>query len=148
MDNSATRFWQQTATIYTSCLDLSSVSWLVEPCLESFCSNYSYFVSFLVQPKITYLNNQTASEFEEQVTLTCEASGDPTPTISWSFENRVFSEGEQVLVYFLFTVQQKWTILLSNSHSCSDAQRVFIIRLNHHVLAHHATKSLNQPWHC
>ncbi|XP_030294773.1 neural cell adhesion molecule 1a isoform X2 [Sparus aurata] len=54
-------------------------------------------LNVFVQPKITYLNNQTVSEFEEQVTLTCEASGDPTPTISWSFENRVFSEGEQSL---------------------------------------------------
>uniref|UniRef100_A0A7N8XKY2 Neural cell adhesion molecule 1a n=1 Tax=Mastacembelus armatus TaxID=205130 RepID=A0A7N8XKY2_9TELE len=45
-------------------------------------------LNVFVQPKITYLNNQTASEFDEQVTLTCEASGDPTPTISWSFENR------------------------------------------------------------
>ncbi|XP_069395766.1 neural cell adhesion molecule 1a isoform X2 [Paralichthys olivaceus] len=52
-------------------------------------------LNVFVQPKITYLNNQTASEFDEQVTLTCEASGDPTPTISWSFQNRVFTEGEQ-----------------------------------------------------
>ncbi|XP_034745695.1 neural cell adhesion molecule 1a isoform X18 [Etheostoma cragini] len=52
-------------------------------------------LNVFVQPKITYLNNQTASEFDEQVTLTCEALGDPTPTISWSFENRVFTEGEQ-----------------------------------------------------
>ncbi|XP_026227934.1 neural cell adhesion molecule 1a isoform X3 [Anabas testudineus] len=52
-------------------------------------------LNVFVQPKITYLSNQTASEFDEQVTLTCEASGDPTPTISWSFENRVFTEGEQ-----------------------------------------------------
>ncbi|XP_069001931.1 neural cell adhesion molecule 1a isoform X7 [Embiotoca jacksoni] len=52
-------------------------------------------LNVFVQPKITYLNNQTASEFDEQVTLTCEASGDPTPTISWSFGNRVFTEGEQ-----------------------------------------------------
>lgn len=50
----------------------------------------------LVPPKITYLNNQTASEFDQLITLTCEASGDPTPTISWSFENRMFTEGEQV----------------------------------------------------
>lgn len=50
----------------------------------------------LVPPKITYLSNETASEFDKLVTLTCEASGDPTPTISWSFENRVFTEGEQV----------------------------------------------------
>ncbi|XP_069565833.1 neural cell adhesion molecule 1a isoform X2 [Brachyistius frenatus] len=54
-------------------------------------------LNVFVQPKITYLNNQTASEFDEQVTLTCEASGDPTPTISWSFGNRVFTEGEQSL---------------------------------------------------
>ncbi|XP_028277285.1 LOW QUALITY PROTEIN: neural cell adhesion molecule 1-like [Parambassis ranga] len=52
-------------------------------------------LNVFVQPKITYLKNQTASEFDEEVTLTCEASGDPTPTISWSFGNRVFSEGEQ-----------------------------------------------------
>ncbi|XP_020496178.2 neural cell adhesion molecule 1a isoform X8 [Labrus bergylta] len=54
-------------------------------------------LNVFVQPKITYLNNQTAAEFDEEVTLTCEASGDPTPTISWSFENRVFTEGEQSL---------------------------------------------------
>lgn len=54
-------------------------------------------LNVFVQPKITYLNNQTASEFDEQVTLTCEASGDPTPAISWSFGNRVFTEGEQSL---------------------------------------------------
>ncbi|KAJ4936094.1 hypothetical protein JOQ06_017618 [Pogonophryne albipinna] len=48
-----------------------------------------------VKPKITYIVNQSTSEMEEQVTLTCEALGDPTPTISWSFGERVFTEGEQ-----------------------------------------------------
>ncbi|KAM9729268.1 neural cell adhesion molecule 1a isoform 3-T3 [Menidia menidia] len=52
-------------------------------------------LNVFVQPKITFFNNQTASEFDEQVTMVCEAMGDPTPTISWSFGNRVFSEGEQ-----------------------------------------------------
>ncbi|KAM4544745.1 neural cell adhesion molecule 1a isoform 3-T3 [Odontesthes bonariensis] len=54
-------------------------------------------LNVFVQPKITFFNNQTASEFDEQVTLLCEAMGDPTPTISWSFGNRVFTEGEQSL---------------------------------------------------
>ncbi|XP_035240314.1 neural cell adhesion molecule 1b isoform X16 [Anguilla anguilla] len=48
-----------------------------------------------VKPKITFLDNQTASELDEMVTLTCEATGDPTPSIVWSFGHRVFSEGEQ-----------------------------------------------------
>ncbi|XP_037543739.1 neural cell adhesion molecule 1a [Nematolebias whitei] len=52
-------------------------------------------LNVFVIPNITYFNNQTASEFDEDVTLTCEASGDPTPTISWMFGNRVFTEGEQ-----------------------------------------------------
>ncbi|XP_035998622.1 neural cell adhesion molecule 1 isoform X5 [Fundulus heteroclitus] len=52
-------------------------------------------LNVFVLPNITYFNNQTASEFDEEVTLTCEASGDPTPTISWKFGNRVFTEGEQ-----------------------------------------------------
>uniref|UniRef100_A0A8C5HL03 Neural cell adhesion molecule 1-like n=1 Tax=Gouania willdenowi TaxID=441366 RepID=A0A8C5HL03_GOUWI len=54
-------------------------------------------LNVFVQPKITYLNNLTASEFDEEVTLTCEASGDPTPTIAWSFGKSVFTEGEQSL---------------------------------------------------
>nr|XP_043897776.1 neural cell adhesion molecule 1a isoform X11 [Solea senegalensis] len=54
-------------------------------------------LNVFVPPKITYLINATALEFDEQLTLTCEASGDPTPTISWSFENKVFTEGQQSL---------------------------------------------------
>uniref|UniRef100_A0A8C8H042 Neural cell adhesion molecule 1 n=1 Tax=Oncorhynchus tshawytscha TaxID=74940 RepID=A0A8C8H042_ONCTS len=52
-------------------------------------------LNVFVQPRITYLDNQTASELEEQITLTCEASGDPTPTITWSFGRRFFTDGEQ-----------------------------------------------------
>ncbi|XP_026780173.1 neural cell adhesion molecule 1b isoform X2 [Pangasianodon hypophthalmus] len=48
-----------------------------------------------VKPKITYLENQTTTEMEEQIRLTCEATGDPTPSITWSFGTHVFAEGEQ-----------------------------------------------------
>ncbi|XP_069391059.1 neural cell adhesion molecule 1b isoform X3 [Paralichthys olivaceus] len=48
-----------------------------------------------VKPRITFIGNQSTSEMEEQVTLTCEASGDPTPTINWSSGDHVFTEGEQ-----------------------------------------------------
>ncbi|XP_041948376.1 neural cell adhesion molecule 1-like isoform X6 [Alosa sapidissima] len=54
-------------------------------------------LNVFVQPKITFLENQTASELDEQITLTCEATGDPTPTIVWSFGRRVFNEDEQSL---------------------------------------------------
>uniref|UniRef100_A0AAY4AJ38 Neural cell adhesion molecule 1a n=1 Tax=Denticeps clupeoides TaxID=299321 RepID=A0AAY4AJ38_9TELE len=56
----------------------------------------TYIIAF-PQPKITYLENQTASELEEQIMFTCEATGDPTPTIIWSSGRRVFTEGEQSL---------------------------------------------------
>uniref|UniRef100_A0A3Q2GDU4 Neural cell adhesion molecule 1a n=1 Tax=Cyprinodon variegatus TaxID=28743 RepID=A0A3Q2GDU4_CYPVA len=54
-------------------------------------------LNVFVLPRITYFNNNTASEFDEEVTLTCEASGDPTPTISWRFGDTVFIDGEQSL---------------------------------------------------
>uniref|UniRef100_A0A672SPK7 Neural cell adhesion molecule 1-like n=1 Tax=Sinocyclocheilus grahami TaxID=75366 RepID=A0A672SPK7_SINGR len=54
-------------------------------------------LNVFVQPKITFLENQTTSELEEQITLTCEATGDPTPNIIWSFGRRVFTENEQSL---------------------------------------------------
>ncbi|KAM9359015.1 neural cell adhesion molecule 1b [Symphorus nematophorus] len=60
-----------------------------------------------VKPKITYIVNQSTSEMEEQVTLTCEASGDPTPTISWSYGDQVFTEGEQAHLNRIY--QASWT---------------------------------------
>ncbi|CAM9106792.1 unnamed protein product, partial [Lampetra planeri] len=60
-------------------------------------SNQELSLRVFVKPKITYIVNQSTSEMEEQVTLTCEASGDPTPTISWSYGERVFTDGEQSL---------------------------------------------------
>uniref|UniRef100_A0A3Q0RZB7 Neural cell adhesion molecule 1a n=1 Tax=Amphilophus citrinellus TaxID=61819 RepID=A0A3Q0RZB7_AMPCI len=55
-------------------------------------------LNVFVQPSITYLSNQTASEFDEQVTLTCEASGDPTPTISWINSRNISSLDRNVVV--------------------------------------------------
>ncbi|XP_023681845.1 neural cell adhesion molecule 1-like isoform X2 [Paramormyrops kingsleyae] len=60
-----------------------------------------------VKPKITYLENLTTSELEEQVMLTCEALGDPTPTITWSFGSHVFTEGESDLHNRIY--QASWT---------------------------------------
>ncbi|XP_036944121.1 neural cell adhesion molecule 1b isoform X8 [Acanthopagrus latus] len=60
-------------------------------------SDQELSLKVFVKPKITYIVNQSTSEMAEQVTLTCEASGDPTPTISWSYGERVFTEGEQSL---------------------------------------------------
>ncbi|XP_067220432.1 neural cell adhesion molecule 1b isoform X6 [Chanodichthys erythropterus] len=58
-------------------------------------SKHELSLKVFVQPKITYLESQTTTEMDERVTLTCEATGDPTPTITWSFGTRVFTEGEQ-----------------------------------------------------
>nr|XP_019943623.1 PREDICTED: neural cell adhesion molecule 1-like [Paralichthys olivaceus] len=60
-----------------------------------------------VKPRITFIGNQSTSEMEEQVTLTCEASGDPTPTINWSSGDHVFTEGEQAHLNRIY--QASWT---------------------------------------
>ncbi|KAF7699940.1 hypothetical protein HF521_002898 [Silurus meridionalis] len=60
-----------------------------------------------VKPKITYLENQTTTEMEEQIRLTCEATGDPTPSITWSFGAHVFAEGEQEHLKRIY--QASWT---------------------------------------
>uniref|UniRef100_A0A452S9A0 Neural cell adhesion molecule 1 n=1 Tax=Ursus americanus TaxID=9643 RepID=A0A452S9A0_URSAM len=48
----------------------------------------SIHLKVFAKPKITYVENQTAMELEEQVTLTCEASGDPIPSITWRTSTR------------------------------------------------------------
>ncbi|KFV61108.1 Neural cell adhesion molecule 1, partial [Dryobates pubescens] len=48
------------------------------------------------KPKITYVENKTAMELEEQITLTCEASGDPIPSITWRTSTRNISSEEKV----------------------------------------------------
>ncbi|XP_074213302.1 neural cell adhesion molecule 1 isoform X3 [Camelus bactrianus] len=57
----------------------------------------SVHLKVFAKPKITYVENQTAMELEEQVTLTCEASGDPIPTITWRTSTRNISSEEKTL---------------------------------------------------
>nr|XP_013010959.1 neural cell adhesion molecule 1 isoform X10 [Cavia porcellus] len=57
----------------------------------------SIHLKVFAKPKITYVENQTAMELEEQVTLTCEASGDPIPSITWRTATRNISSEEKTL---------------------------------------------------
>ncbi|XP_075047452.1 neural cell adhesion molecule 1 isoform X4 [Mixophyes fleayi] len=47
------------------------------------------------KPKITYVENKTAVELDNEITLTCEASGDPLPSITWRTATRNISEEEK-----------------------------------------------------
>ncbi|KAM6115746.1 neural cell adhesion molecule 1 isoform 3-T3 [Phoenicopterus ruber ruber] len=47
------------------------------------------------KPQITYVENKTAMELEDQITLTCEASGDPIPSITWRTSTRNISNEEK-----------------------------------------------------
>uniref|UniRef100_A0A8C2TSC2 Neural cell adhesion molecule 1 n=1 Tax=Coturnix japonica TaxID=93934 RepID=A0A8C2TSC2_COTJA len=49
------------------------------------------------KPKITYVENKTAMELEDQITLTCEASGDPIPSITWKTSTRNISNEDKTL---------------------------------------------------
>ncbi|XP_030320603.1 neural cell adhesion molecule 1 isoform X6 [Calypte anna] len=49
------------------------------------------------KPKITYVENKTAMELEDQITLTCEASGDPIPSITWRTSTRNISNEDKTL---------------------------------------------------
>ncbi|XP_058865633.1 neural cell adhesion molecule 1-like isoform X2 [Acipenser ruthenus] len=66
-----------------------------------------FSLNVFVKPKITYVENKTALELEEQITLTCEAIGDPTPSIVWSSASRIFTEGEQYTSNRIY--QASWT---------------------------------------
>ncbi|XP_029140797.1 neural cell adhesion molecule 1, partial [Protobothrops mucrosquamatus] len=47
------------------------------------------------KPQITFVENKTAMELEDQIILTCEASGDPTPSITWRTSSRNISSEEK-----------------------------------------------------
>ncbi|KAG7479718.1 neural cell adhesion molecule 1 isoform X1 [Solea senegalensis] len=74
---------------------------------ESRDSHQNLVVLVLVKPRITYMVNLSISETDEQVTLTCEASGDPTPTINWSNGDDVYTEEEQAPLNRIY--QASWT---------------------------------------
>ncbi|KAK1786500.1 hypothetical protein P4O66_017630 [Electrophorus voltai] len=94
-----------------------------------------------VKPTITYLENRTTTETEERVTLTCEATGDPTPSITWSFGSRVFNEGEQVSVLLLPCTEHLKRIY----QVCDQSGRyvavliLILILACHAVVTNHAT---------
>lgn len=67
--------------------------WWLHP--EPHLSKGSLFSS-PAKPKITYVENKTAMELEDQITLTCEASGDPIPSITWRTSTRNISNEEKV----------------------------------------------------
>ncbi|XP_078283084.1 neural cell adhesion molecule 1a isoform X3 [Rhinoraja longicauda] len=48
-----------------------------------------------VKPEITYVENKTVVELEDHITLTCEANGDPTPSITWMKGSHTYRDGEQ-----------------------------------------------------
>uniref|UniRef100_A0A8C6XI23 Neural cell adhesion molecule 1 n=1 Tax=Naja naja TaxID=35670 RepID=A0A8C6XI23_NAJNA len=49
------------------------------------------------KPQITFVENKTAMELEDQIILTCEASGDPIPSITWRTSSRNISSEEKTL---------------------------------------------------
>lgn len=55
------------------------------------------YIFFTVQPHIIQLKNETTHE-NGQVTLTCEAEGEPIPEITWkrAVDGITFSEGDKV----------------------------------------------------
>ena len=59
------------------------------------------YIFFTVQPHIIQLKNETTHE-NGQVTLTCEAEGEPIPEITWkrAVDGITFSEGDKVTAKF------------------------------------------------
>lgn len=88
---------------------------------------------FTVKPKITYIVNQSTSEMQEQVTMTCEASGDPTPTISWSYGEHVFTEGEQVKITKAVWMKVKAKYLNCRYLRAGILQVCFLLELMNHT---------------
>lgn len=63
-----------------------------------FQTDWVTYVFFTVQPHIIQLKNETTYE-NGQVTLICEAEGEPIPEITWkrAVDGITFSEGDKVI---------------------------------------------------
>ena len=76
------------------------------------------YIFFTVQPHIIQLKNETTHE-NGQVTLTCEAEGEPIPEITWkrAVDGITFSEGDKVTakctVVFSIIVYSVFCMLLN-----------------------------------
>ncbi|KAM3920945.1 neural cell adhesion molecule 1 isoform 3-T3 [Leptodactylus fuscus] len=60
-------------------------------------SEATILLKVYAKPKITYVENKTAVELDNEITLTCEASGDPLPSITWRTATRNISEEDKTL---------------------------------------------------
>lgn len=60
-------------------------------------SEATILLKVYAKPKITYVENKTAVELDNEITLTCEASGDPLPSITWKTAARNISGDEMTL---------------------------------------------------
>ncbi|XP_056400781.1 neural cell adhesion molecule 1 isoform X3 [Hyla sarda] len=58
-------------------------------------SEATILLKVYAKPKITYVENKTAVELDNEITLTCEASGDPLPSITWRTATRNISEEDK-----------------------------------------------------
>ena len=59
-------------------------------------SNFLFTFSFLVPPSFTITpSNQTVTE-KDQITFTCNATGNPVPNITWTKDGKTVATGEKL----------------------------------------------------
>ncbi|XP_069470360.1 neural cell adhesion molecule 1 isoform X2 [Ambystoma mexicanum] len=91
----------------------------------------SILLKVYAKPKITYVENKTAMELEEQITLTCEATGDPTPSITWRMATRNISSEEKTLDgRIVVSSHARVSSLTLNDIQYTDAGEYFCIASN------------------
>ncbi|XP_018082336.1 neural cell adhesion molecule 1-A isoform X5 [Xenopus laevis] len=82
------------------------------------------------KPKITYVENKTAVELDE-ITLTCEASGDPIPSITWRTAVRnISSEATTLDGHIVVKEHIRMSALTLKDIQYTDAGEYFCIASN------------------